>query len=453
VFRGYDDFLLLATEVGDADHGRRRVAVRVPLTPSAGESIEASVQALPPNLRGYLEGLEKRSLALPELIELGELLAGILFPPSVRDLLVRSLDNLSLDQGLRVRLQLTPSLFSIPWEYAYLQRAGAEKDALGFLALEPRISIVRHQPFPAPARLDLSPRPRRLLAIMVSPDSEQYARLDLTHEREILESIQDEVSGLSVDFLDQATVEHLRNALSTGADIVHFAGHGDFARTGLGTRPFSSVGRGVIVLTTDDNRPDLVPADQFAVNLGGRGVQLVVLGACQTGRRDSENVWSSVVSALMENGIPAAVAMQNTIHNESALLFGRSLYRALAAGSILDEAVCAGRLAVFNRWHAFREDPQQRGYWRDWGVPVLYLRPQQDLVLPAMVQPVERSRAAIPDEERSFLEAELSQHRRNELRLRRQKAVFAEGEAPLRLLNQIDAERQEILELEQRLSN
>ncbi|MCL5998486.1 MAG: CHAT domain-containing protein [Chloroflexi bacterium] len=426
--------------------------MRVPLTPGVGESSESAIGTVPASLPRLLQQLEDRRLGVPEIIELGEVLAQILFPAPVRDLLIRSLDRLETGQGLRLRLQLTPSLFSIPWEYLYLQRGRGEKDAVGFLALDPRISIVRHQPLPAPAPLDRTPQLRRLLVVMASPESDQYAPLDLARERAIFEAIRDNIPGLNIDYLEQATIDRLTNALASDTDIVHFAGHGDFERTGLGKHPFSSVGKGVVVFVSDGNHPDLVTADQFAVNLGGRGVQLVVLGACQTGRRDRENVWSSVAAALMERGIPAAIAMQDTIWNESAVAFSRGFYQALAVGLILDEAVCAGRLAVFNRWHPLREDIEHRGAWRDWGVPVLYLRPQQDLVMPVKAQTSHHLSAQISTEERTYLESELAQHRRNLLLLRQQKAIYAEGDVPLRLLNQIDAEERAIQELENRMS-
>lgn len=54
-------------------------------------------------------------------------------------------------------------------------------------------------------------------------------------------------------------------------------------------------------------------------------------------------------------------------------------------------------------------------------------------------------------EERALLEQELAQHRRNLLRLRQQKAIYAEGEVPLRLLNQIEAEEREIQRIEKAL--
>lgn len=57
--------------------------------------------------------------------------------------------------------------------------------------------------------------------------------------------------------------------------------------------------------------------------------------------------------------------------------------------------------------------------------------------------------AANPDTE--FLQTLLEQHKRNLRRLMQQKAQFGSGEEPLRLLNQIDAEEEEITRIEQQL--
>lgn len=53
--------------------------------------------------------------------------------------------------------------------------------------------------------------------------------------------------------------------------------------------------------------------------------------------------------------------------------------------------------------------------------------------------------------ERELLEQELAQHRHNLVRLRAQKAIYAVGEEPLRLLNQIDHEEAEIERIEAEL--
>jgi hypothetical protein len=51
-------------------------------------------------------------------------------------------------------------------------------------------------------------------------------------------------------------------------------------------------------------------------------------------------------------------------------------------------------------------------------------------------------------EQRAMLEQELAQHQRNLNRLRARKAVYAAGEEPLSLLNQLDHEEQEIRRVE-----
>jgi hypothetical protein len=54
-------------------------------------------------------------------------------------------------------------------------------------------------------------------------------------------------------------------------------------------------------------------------------------------------------------------------------------------------------------------------------------------------------------EQREMLEHELAQHQRNLARLREKKAIYAAGEEPLSLLNQIDAEVQEVARVQAQL--
>lgn len=62
------------------------------------------------------------------------------------------------------------------------------------------------------------------------------------------------------------------------------------------------------------------------------------------------------------------VGMQYKIQDKNAIHFSFHFYYALAKNLTIDEAVTFGRQAVFNKC-----DPDERA-WRDWGVPVLYLR-------------------------------------------------------------------------------
>jgi len=398
----YREFVLVADDVDRDGFGIHGFTIQVFSSP-AGEG-QPEPRTVPSDLRRYLGHLERRKLDVDGVIGIGEALADLLLPDQVRQLFIRSLDRLEPDQGLRLRLRLPPALASIPWEYAYVQRGDGEKDATGFLALDPRVSIVRHESLPVSGDaaslpfisegFDTAPKTRRLLVALANPEGDGYQPLNLAQEQANVEQALQGVPGIKLDFVEPATVQRVADALLAGADVFHFAGHGVFQPTGLGTSFRSAVGEGSLVLVDDSGAPALVPADQLAVNLRGHGVQLVVLGACQTGRRDEENVWSGVVVALMEAEIPAAVAMQYKIWDDAAVAFSRSFYQALAAGLPLDQAVSAGRLAVFNVCHELRDDPQQGRFWRDWGVPVLYLRSGQDFVMPAITDPDQRESVA-----------------------------------------------------------
>jgi hypothetical protein len=58
-----------------------------------------------------------------------------------------------------------------------------------------------------------------------------------------------------------------------------------------------------------------------------------------------------------------------------------------------------------------------------------------------------------PEDERAALQRELDQHKRNLHKLREQAAIYAAGETPLHLLNQIEAEEKEIRRIEGELEN
>ena len=127
----------------------------------------------------------------------------------------------------------------------------------------------------------------------------------------------------------------------------------------MGDLPGTYTGTGELAF--QDQRVD---AEQLGINLRGQQVRLAVLAGCETGRRKGLSVWSGIAPALTKVDIPAVVANQYSIKDTSAIAFSERFYQALAGGLPIEDAVAAGRLAVYN------QDPEGR----DWGVPVLYLR-------------------------------------------------------------------------------
>ena len=293
--------------------------------------------------------------------------------------MAEALDGLAAGDGLRVRLRLDPALADLPWEFAWLERQAGQRDSTGFLALDPRISIVRHQTVAGRVPADDAPRDRRVVAALANPVVPGRAPLDLSAERANLSKALGKAPGISVDFVEDATIDAVTDALQTDADVFHFAGHGIEDN---------------LVLVDDQGGPWKLPAEQLAVDLRARGVRIAVLGACESGARTGSDAWDGVATRLVSVGIPAVVAMQYAIGDRSAVAFSDRLYRSLAAGLSLDEAVAAGRLAIFNDMNGGRRTPDKIRLWQDWGVPVVYHRPDAAVRLASVADPNERDKLA-----------------------------------------------------------
>jgi hypothetical protein len=289
-----------------------------------------------------------------------------------------SLVRLSADEGLRLRLRLRldDSLADIPWEYVYIQNSRKERTPDGFLVLDPRISIARHEAVAVPGDWFEAPSSRRVLIAMASPKPyEKYHKLEsLPREQHLIRQVLAKIGGVDAVFVPispetgdnqnlGATVKQLAEALTERTDVFHFSGHGEFVR-----ELADQQGKGALLFADTAGEAFPVSSTKLAELLRSKGVRLAVLGACEGGRRDGINAWSGVAAALLRVGIPAVVAMQYTIDDDLAAAFMAAFYQALVAGYLIDEAVAAGRAAIRAEATEGKRDV------RDFGVPVLYLR-------------------------------------------------------------------------------
>lgn len=311
--------------------------------------------------------------------QFGSRLADLLLPPYARGLYERSRAAVGND-GLRLRLRLLTTISPLPWEMLYL--AGDERGSGGFIALDPNISITRHEVIAeAPAWAEAGDTRRVVVAMATPPPYGKYRRLDhLPEERRKIKDVLQAVPGVSVEWVPVydaawdlqaqpgASLPEVSRALLPYADVFHFSGHGDFLEE-LGVVRGTEEGNGVVILVDSDSRQAApVPAERLAEVLRGSGVRLVTLGACETARRDPYHVQSSVVAALLRGRIPCVVAMQFSVLDDLAAAFVADFYGALADGWTIDEAVSRGRQAM--RINALGP----RANVRDWAAPVLYSR-------------------------------------------------------------------------------
>jgi hypothetical protein len=371
------DLRLFAHEAGaDGSEGFR---VQVAASP-VGEQTASEPVVLPAGLRQELARLESRQLDLAQTIALGQVVAALLLPPGARYFFLTSLARLGSQQGLRLRLRCeSVELDGIPWEIAYVERglsgAGAALGRRGFIVLDTRISLVRRE---ICSLLINPPRrqseQRRLLSLLCEPADRRDPQRPLQVEQELaqLRDAINDVPGIQLVNCDKGTRQALSDLLLDGADIFHFAGHGEFRRATEGSS------QAYLLLQREDGRSDEWEVDELALRLANKGIQLALLGACRSAQSDGRSAWAGIAPSLARAGIPAVIGMQYTVFDASAVAFSRRLYRAWSQLGTLDEAMSEARSAILD---------VDGDTGRDFATPVLYLREDSGISV-AVVRPV-----------------------------------------------------------------
>jgi hypothetical protein len=293
--------------------------------------------------------------ALPagrELRDLGRDLFETLFPGDVRRLydVARSLQS-----GGPLAVLFTSMIDWVadkPWELAF------DPARREFLATS-GVDFARDVFTAVPADV-LPPRkgPLRVLVATAQPQgaSAVAAREEKTHVRRAFAELARR--GLAeVDELPHASPDGLQRRLARSpVDVLHFVGHGSFDEKEREGHLLFEDGRG---------RAKALTAAVLRQIVGRRGVRLVFLNACETGRGGRVDFNRGVAPALVAAGVPAVVANQYAVLDEAATAFARGFYAELALGRSLGAAAREARVAV---GHAIGADSI------DWAVPVLFAR-------------------------------------------------------------------------------
>ena len=256
------------------------------------------------------------------------------------------------NHGLRVRLRLSgaPDLVDIPWEFLF------DPSARRFVALSADSPIVRFLDLPGTTTpLKIEP-PIKLLVVIASPSDfeplqveEEWARLS-----EAVGSV--EGAGLiTLERLNKPTLTELQRALRRNYHVLHFVGHGGFDEKSQD---------GLLVFEDEQGRGNEVSATYLSTLLhDADSLRLAVLNACDGARSSRHDQFAGVAQSLLQQGVPAVVAMQFEISDEAALTFAREFYGAFAEGFPVEAALAEARKSMF----AQQNDSE-------WATPVLYLR-------------------------------------------------------------------------------
>lgn len=275
--------------------------------------------------------------------------------------------------GALVNLQVrfdehSVDLARYPWELLYDGRrqllTGTRMELTRYISYPEAIAPLQIQP---PLNvLYVGPRPTNLVPLPANADHtsmrQAFAELELAKMVQVAE-------------LPSPTYSELADHLTSHAvHILHFDGHGMFARTcpRCGQRNYAHLifcdkcstnlsrisPEGYLAFEDSDRCARWIKASQLASHLQ-TPLRLALLLACSSGTVRGDTVFGGVGPALIQAGVPAVVAMQLPISTDGATAFTHGFYRALARNGNILGAVSAGRLRL-------DED--------EWFIPTMYLR-------------------------------------------------------------------------------
>ncbi len=288
----------------------------------------------------------------PDLREVGSGLFEAVFRGAVlRSLRACLAGQSETGRGLRLRVRLTavPELAHLPWEVLY------DPERHRFPSQYAKYPTVRQVDVPEPVPPLVVDGGMRMLVVTASPtdlgeiDGDQEWRCLTAALRPHIDSGRLVVTRLAV-----ATLEAVREALLAETyHVFHFTGHG-------GVDPES--GEGMLAFTDRYGRADWVPGHDLGVILSNAPVRLALLNSCDGARVSEVDPYATTAITLVENGIPAVVAMQFEISDKAAIAFSNATYLALTSSQPVDAAVTLARQAILTTSR------------NEWATPVLYLR-------------------------------------------------------------------------------
>jgi hypothetical protein len=379
VSTAYTDFHL--TIIRNQDH----YSARVTTSPVGQASIDFTLPLSQAEIErfSWRTGFSPRDIILRKspgsstaplsLEQFGTRLFDAVFAGKVGQLFFRSLDAAErANLNLRVQLQFddVPEIAALPWEYLYV------RDLNRFLVLSTRTPLVRYVALAQPERPLSVPLPLRVLAVLSNPSD--VPRLQVEEEwTRLNQAVGDLVQrGLIVlDRLEGGTLAGLRQTLRRQpVNILHFIGHGDFSSANDGPEPEGSE-TGSLIFEDAAGLHDRVSARQIATLLCDHApLRLVFLNACHSASGGSENFFAGVAQTLVQQGVPAVLAMQFAVSDRTAIALSHEFYQSISAGLPLESATSEARKAIYSEG-----DSSQNEF--EWGTPVLFSRSPDGVIL------------------------------------------------------------------------
>ena len=351
----YHDFDLLIDRSGES------LRAQVLNSPAGQASAEFRLPFSEDKLENYLLrlGRARRATRRVESQEMntakafGAALFDAVFSADVKACFRSSIDEVRRQNaGLRIRLRLgDPTVADLPWEFLY------NRSVNRFIALSVHTPLVRYMDLPERIQPIAVKPPIRVLVMISSPSD--FPALDVEAEwTRLNEALKGRIDGgqLAIDRLEAASLEALQRRLRRDRyHIFHFIGHGEFDQ---------DLQEGVLVLEAENKRGHKVDSQFLGMLLHDHeSLRVAILNACEGARTSRTDPFAGSAQSLVQQGIPAVIAMQFEIADDVASRFAHEFYGALADGYPIDASLTEARKSIF-----------AAGREVEWGTPVLYLR-------------------------------------------------------------------------------
>jgi hypothetical protein len=248
--------------------------------------------------------------------------------------------------GAVLRITAEQRLRHLPWEL--LAREGEFLTVAGRAPLLPVRAIGTHVALTG--QVAPGNRPLRVLFMAASPEGVEPVLNFEAEEAAILAATRRTGTDLVVE--ESGTLEGLRflsRDYGPGHfDVLHLSGHAT-----------TDGGKPVFVVENEFGAMATATADQIAQAMQGHWPRLVFVSGCLTADAPDGGVFPSMSESLVQAGAPAVLGWALPVGDVAATDFAAALYRALADGQPLDQAVVEARRYLFHDkkssyWHLLR---------------------------------------------------------------------------------------------------
>lgn len=359
---------------------QKRAAVLVHSSPAGAMQRPETVVLDWERLGAFRKIFQSTSVSAPveataiQLTTGGRELASVVFPDPVVGLLIRSLERVDPEDGLRVRLCLEGALLDLPWEYLIPPDVAGLKSPGGFLSVDARVSLVREPPQPGHQRPTLRKKQRLLFfgTRLCSAAGEDLWKT--AEEKDNLFRALEPASALLETRAVLSNETDCQTALMRSRapiDTFHYSEYTDIEN-----------GEGYLVARDVDygsQSVDRLYADALGSLLRRAGTTLAMFSACNSGS------WA-FVAPLLRAGVPVVVGARGLVYVKVATAFCQRLYSALSIGLSLDEAVTWARL------HLLEPGVLHDSLKWQWGAFMVYMQTPEAVLFPKPKQAGMRER-------------------------------------------------------------